>query len=134
MRFLHSGNPSLKESRPSAALALGGSDLQGSRLWAACCATGGSNAVGAVLLVHSGQSIAAAISAAHTGDTIVAGNGRGFFIYDAEYNIVRKNLVINNRIGIHLTAGSSNNTVDGNDFIGNRSAIDQLLVLTHSVD
>ncbi|HAT30871.1 MAG TPA: nitrous oxide reductase family maturation protein NosD, partial [Janthinobacterium sp.] len=26
-------------------------------------------------------------------DNVVAGNGRGFFIYDAEYNVLRKNLV-----------------------------------------
>jgi nitrous oxidase accessory protein len=56
-------------------------------------------------------------------NNIVAGNGRGFFIYDAEYNIVRKNLVIANQVGIHLTAGSGNNKVDGNDFINNQEQI-----------
>jgi nitrous oxidase accessory protein len=56
-------------------------------------------------------------------NNVVAGNGRGFFIYDAEYNAVRANLVIGNRVGIHLTAGSSNNQVDGNDFIGNQEQI-----------
>jgi nitrous oxidase accessory protein len=54
---------------------------------------------------------------------VVSGNGRGFFIYDAEYNVVRRNLVIDNRVGVHLTAGSGNNQVDGNDFIGNREQI-----------
>ncbi|MDL2355270.1 MAG: nitrous oxide reductase family maturation protein NosD [Pseudomonadota bacterium] len=54
---------------------------------------------------------------------VVAGNGRGFFIYDAEYNVVRNNVVINNRIGVHLTAGSSNNKVDGNDFIDNQEQV-----------
>ena len=53
----------------------------------------------------------------------VAGNGRGFFIYDAEFNTLRNNLVIDNRVGIHLTAGSGNNAVDGNDIIGNREQI-----------
>lgn len=56
-------------------------------------------------------------------NNIVAGNNRGFFIYDAEYNTVRHNLVINNGIGVHLAAGSSNNKVDGNDFIDNRQQI-----------
>ena len=56
-------------------------------------------------------------------NNIVAGNGRGFFIYDAEYNIVRRNLVIGNQVGIHLTAGSGNNKVDGNDFINNAEQI-----------
>ena len=56
-------------------------------------------------------------------NNVVAGNDRGFFIYDAEYNTVRHNLVINNRIGVHLAAGSINNMVDGNDFIGNQDQI-----------
>jgi len=54
---------------------------------------------------------------------VVAGNGRGFFIYDAEYNVVRENLVIRNRTGVHLSAGSSNNQVDGNDFIDNEEQL-----------
>lgn len=54
---------------------------------------------------------------------IVAGNGKGFFVYDAEYNTLRHNLVIGNRIGMHLWAGSINNRVDGNDFIGNEEQV-----------
>jgi nitrous oxidase accessory protein len=56
-------------------------------------------------------------------NNVVAGNGRGFFIYDAEFNVVRNNVVIHNRIGIHLSAGSSNNQVDGNDFIENQEQV-----------
>lgn len=56
-------------------------------------------------------------------DNVVAGNDRGFFIYDAEYNTLRHNLIINNRTGVHLSAGSSNNQVDGNDFIGNQEQV-----------
>jgi nitrous oxidase accessory protein len=56
-------------------------------------------------------------------NNVVAGNGRGFFIYDAEFNVVRNNLVIHNRTGVHLSAGSSNNQVDGNDFIGNEEQV-----------
>lgn len=56
-------------------------------------------------------------------DNVVAANGRGFFIYDAEYNIVENNLVVGNRIGVHLSAGSGNNKVNGNDFIDNQSQI-----------
>jgi len=56
-------------------------------------------------------------------DNVVAGNDRGFFIYDAEYNTLRRNLIINNRTGVHLSAGSSNNQVDGNDFIGNQEQV-----------
>lgn len=56
-------------------------------------------------------------------NNVVAGNGRGFFIYDAEFNTVRGNLVIGNHTGVHLSAGSSNNTVDGNDFIDNAEQV-----------
>lgn len=56
-------------------------------------------------------------------NNVVAGNGRGFFIYDAEYNTVKNNLLVNNRVGIHLWAGSKNNQVDGNDLISNQYQI-----------
>lgn len=56
-------------------------------------------------------------------DNVVMGNGRGFFIYDAEYNTLRHNLVINNETGMHVSAGSSRNVVDGNDFIGNQEQV-----------
>lgn len=54
---------------------------------------------------------------------VVAGNQRGFFIYDAEYNVLRGNLVVDNRVGVHLWAGSTRNEVEENDFIGNREQI-----------
>ncbi|WP_332673880.1 nitrous oxide reductase family maturation protein NosD [Aromatoleum sp.] len=56
-------------------------------------------------------------------DNIVAGNQRGFFIYDAEYNTLRGNLVVDNIVGTHLWAGSKNNVVERNDFIGNREQV-----------
>jgi nitrous oxidase accessory protein len=56
-------------------------------------------------------------------DNVVAGNGKGFFIYDAEYNTVRGNLMLANRIGAHLWAGSYRNKVDANDFIDNHQQI-----------
>lgn len=56
-------------------------------------------------------------------NNIVAGNGKGFFVYDAEYNTLRGNLVIGNRVGMHLWGGSYRNAVDGNDFIHNREQV-----------
>lgn len=56
-------------------------------------------------------------------NNVVAGNHRGFFIYDAEYNTLRGNLIIDNVIGVHLWAGSKNNNVDANDFISNREQV-----------
>lgn len=54
---------------------------------------------------------------------IVMGNARGFFIYDVEFATLRGNLVLDNAIGVHLSAGSTRNTVDGNDFIANREQV-----------
>jgi nitrous oxidase accessory protein len=56
-------------------------------------------------------------------DNVVAGNNRGFFIYDVEYTQLRGNLVVDNHVGVHLAAGSTRNKVDGNDFIGNREQV-----------
>jgi nitrous oxidase accessory protein len=56
-------------------------------------------------------------------NNIIAGNARGFFIYDAEYNTLRGNLVVDNIVGTHLSAGSKNNKVEGNDFIANREQV-----------
>ncbi len=56
-------------------------------------------------------------------NNIVAGNQRGFFIYDVEYVTLRGNLVVDNAIGVHLSAGSTRNVVQGNDFVGNREQV-----------
>lgn len=56
-------------------------------------------------------------------NNVVGANDRGFFIYDAEFNTLKGNLVIGNRVGIHLAAGSTGNGVDGNDFIHNQDQI-----------
>ena len=54
---------------------------------------------------------------------VVAGNGRGFFIYDVEYTTLRHNLVTGNDVGVHLSAGSTRNQVSANDFIANREQV-----------
>jgi len=54
---------------------------------------------------------------------VVAGNQRGFFIYDAEYVTLRGNLVVDNQVGVHLSAGSTRNVVQRNDFINNREQV-----------
>ncbi|SIR04837.1 nitrous oxidase accessory protein [Aromatoleum tolulyticum] len=56
-------------------------------------------------------------------NNVVAGNNRGFFIYDAEYNTLSGNQVIDNTVGVHLSAGSKNNKVEDNDFISNREQV-----------
>ena len=56
-------------------------------------------------------------------NNVVSHNVRGFFIYDVEYTTLRGNLVLNNQVGVHLSAGSTRNVVQGNDFIGNREQV-----------
>lgn len=56
-------------------------------------------------------------------DNVVSGNLRGFFVYDAEYNVLSNNLVIGNTVGMHVWAGSIHNKVDGNDFIDNQEQV-----------
>ena len=56
-------------------------------------------------------------------DNVIAGNGRGFFVYDAQDNSLQGNLVVGNQVGVHISAGSWRNKIDGNDFIGNYEAV-----------
>ena len=56
-------------------------------------------------------------------NNVIAGNGRGFFIYDVEYVTIQNNLLVDNSVGVHLSAGSTRNVVEGNDFIANREQV-----------
>lgn len=56
-------------------------------------------------------------------NNVIAGNSRGLFIYDVEYVSLLNNLVVDNRVGVHLSAGSIHNQVEGNDFIANRQQV-----------
>jgi len=56
-------------------------------------------------------------------NNVIAGNNRGFFIYDVEYVTIKGNLVVDNYVGVHLSAGSTRNKVEGNDFVANREQV-----------
>lgn len=56
-------------------------------------------------------------------NNVMAGNQRGLFIYNAQFNTLRRNLLVNNDVGVHLWAGSIDNEVGSNDFIGNREQV-----------
>lgn len=56
-------------------------------------------------------------------NNVVAGNQRGLFIYDVEYSTIRNNLVVDNFVGVHISAGSTRNAVENNDFIANREQV-----------
>lgn len=46
-------------------------------------------------------------------------NGKGFFLNDASFNEITQNDVRDNRIGVHVTAGSEGNRVSRNNFVKN---------------
>lgn len=46
--------------------------------------------------------------------------GKALFIYNSLFNEIHDNLFADSDMGIHLTAGSENNSLSGNAFIGNR--------------
>ena len=56
-------------------------------------------------------------------NNIVAGNRRGLFIYDVEYVTLRRNLVVDNLVGAHLSAGVIHIVVDDKDLIVYRELV-----------
>jgi len=56
-------------------------------------------------------------------NNVIAGNNRGFFIYDVEYVTIKGNLVVDNYVGVHLSSGSTRNKVEDNDFVANREQV-----------
>lgn len=49
--------------------------------------------------------------------------GKALFIYNSLFNEVVHNTFANSDMGVHLTAGSENNVLSGNAFIGNREQV-----------
>lgn len=56
------------------------------------------------------------------GNTLVR-NGNGFYVYNSLDNRLTSNLVLENNIGVHLTAGSVRETVHDNTFIANGESV-----------
>jgi nitrous oxidase accessory protein len=54
------------------------------------------------------------------GSVVMGAEGKAVFIYNSQFNTIRNNLFADSRIGIHLTAGSEDNTIYGNAFVRNR--------------
>jgi nitrous oxidase accessory protein len=52
-------------------------------------------------------------------DNAVVGNGRGLYVYNALDDTITRNLVLGNRVGVHLAAGSVDGRVQENSFIDN---------------
>ncbi len=49
--------------------------------------------------------------------------GKALFIYNSLYNRLEKNTVKESDLGIHITAGSEDNVISSNSFIGNRQQV-----------
>lgn len=52
-------------------------------------------------------------------DGALGTQGKAFFIYNSLFNDINNNLLSNSDLGIHLTAGSEDNKIWGNAFVGN---------------
>ncbi len=59
-----------------------------------------------------------------SGEGLVSGSeGKAIFIYNSQFNRFQGNRFVGSDIGIHLTAGSEDNVVVGNAFVGNRQQV-----------
>ncbi|PWU30803.1 MULTISPECIES: nitrous oxide reductase family maturation protein NosD [Pseudomonas] len=59
-----------------------------------------------------------------TGEGMIAGaEGKALFIYNSLYNRIEGNRLAGSALGIHLTAGSEENRIAGNAFVGNRQQV-----------
>lgn len=57
------------------------------------------------------------------GDLIVGADGKSLFVYHSVFNEIAHNEFSQSDLAIHLTAGSSDNKIYGNAFVGNRSQV-----------
>lgn len=60
----------------------------------------------------------------YVGDSSAQGaEGKGLFIYNSFYNELKGNTFREGDLGIHITAGSEDNVISGNSFIGNKQQV-----------
>jgi len=57
------------------------------------------------------------------GEAASGAEGKALFIYNSLFNHIEKNRFEQSSLGIHLTAGSENNRITGNAFVGNRQQV-----------
>jgi nitrous oxidase accessory protein len=57
------------------------------------------------------------------GEAVVGAEGKAIFIYNSQFNDIEGNVFADSDIGIHLTAGSEDNTIFGNAFINNQTQV-----------
>jgi len=69
-------------------------------------------------VVHVRKGVSPGTSGA--GEAIMGAEGKSIFIYNSLFNTISGNTFMDSDIGIHLTAGSENNKIFNNDFMGNQ--------------
>ncbi|MFC5526953.1 nitrous oxide reductase family maturation protein NosD [Rhodanobacter ginsengisoli] len=57
------------------------------------------------------------------GQVIAGAEGKAIFVYLSQGNTIADNLLEHSRIGIHVTAGSDQNTIYGNAFVDNKTQV-----------
>src|SRR3546814_12324355 len=58
------------------------------------------------------------------GDSMISGGeGKALFIYNSLFNTIENNHFEKSSLGIHLTAGSEDNRISGNAFVGNQQQV-----------
>ncbi|MDQ2070385.1 nitrous oxide reductase family maturation protein NosD [Natronospira bacteriovora] len=57
------------------------------------------------------------------GSAIRGGEGKAMFVYNAQFNSIRRNVLAYTDIGIHLTAGSEGNEISENALLSNRTQV-----------
>lgn len=57
------------------------------------------------------------------GSKVLGGEGKALFVYNSLYNRIEGNLFARSDLGVHLTAGSEDNQLQGNAFIHNRTQV-----------
>ncbi len=59
-----------------------------------------------------------------SGDSMIAGaEGKALFIYNSVFNSIEHNHFADSALGIHLTAGSEDNRINGNAFVANQQQV-----------
>ncbi|MCP1648301.1 nitrous oxide reductase family maturation protein NosD [Pseudomonas nitroreducens] len=72
----------------------------------------------------TGNRVEAVRSGDGDGDAMIAGaEGKALFIYNSLFNRIEDNRFESSALGIHLTAGSEDNRIAGNAFVGNRQQV-----------
>ncbi|MGD9390659.1 MAG: nitrous oxide reductase family maturation protein NosD [Thioalkalispiraceae bacterium] len=69
------------------------------------------------------RSVRPGTSRIHGGEAVRGAEGKAIFIYNSQFNAIHGNVFADSDIGIHLTAGSEDNTIFANAFVQNQTQV-----------